>query len=170
MGDDMEKILKLGMQGSKVNQLHAALTRLGFEVAESELHECTFGDSTRQAVREFQAKHGLPDTGMVDPVTAHELAACPGSDSTACFGKYRGIVTNNKDPLQLGRLRALVPDVLGNSETGWAMPCVLVVNSLPLPPVGSGVWIEFEGGNPDYPIWSGCYWGSPDDVPPISYG
>ena len=27
-----------------------------------------------------------------------------------------------------------------------------------LPEVGSGVWIEFEGGDVSYPIWVGCYW------------
>ena len=34
-----------------------------------------------------------------------------------------------------------------------------------LPPVGAGVWIEFEQGDPDFPIWSGGWWGSAGELP-----
>ena len=83
------------------------------------------------------------------------------------YGKYRGIVTDNDDPGKLGRLRARVPAVLGDAETGWAMPCVTVVDCLPLPAVGSGVWIEFEGGDPSRPIWCGSLWTSTNEMPPV---
>jgi hypothetical protein len=76
------------------------------------------------------------------------------------FGKYRGIVLNHTDPLQLGRILAQVPDVSALPTT-WAMPCLPYVSShgiLALPPVGTSIWIEFEQGNVDYPIWSGCFW------------
>ena len=90
--------------------------------------------------------------------------------SAKFFGKYRGVVTNNVDPLQTGRIRAQVPDVFGNNQSGWAMPCVpcgvskKVASSLPK--LGDGVWIEFEQGNPDHPIWTGCFYGSAAETPP----
>lgn len=86
---------------------------------------------------------------------------------TPFFGKYRGIVTDNDDPEKLGRMRARVPAVFGDVETGWAMPCVTVADCLPLPAVGSGVWIEFEGGDANYPIWSGSFWTSTNEMPPV---
>lgn len=78
------------------------------------------------------------------------------------YGKYRGVVTNNSDPWKIGRLRAKVEDVYGDRESGWALPCVPYagkgVGLFLIPPVQSLVWIEFENGDPDYPIWSGCFW------------
>lgn len=88
------------------------------------------------------------------------------------FGKYRGVVVNNIDPLQMGRLQALVPDVSGVALTSWAMPCLpaggIQTGIFTVPPIGSGVWVEFEQGDPDYPIWAGCYWGSTAEVPALS--
>ncbi len=79
------------------------------------------------------------------------------------FGKYRGTVANNVDPLQLGRLQVQVPAVYGEGRLSWAMPCVPFagpgVGLFLLPPNGANVWVEFEAGDPDYPIWSGCFWG-----------
>lgn len=90
--------------------------------------------------------------------------------SNQFYGKYRGIVTDIQDPLMMGRVRAKVPDVTGEDESGWAMPCVPFGGSgmgfFALPTVGAGVWIEFEHGDPDYPIWTGCWFGSMADVPP----
>jgi uncharacterized protein involved in type VI secretion and phage assembly len=87
------------------------------------------------------------------------------------FGKYRGTVTDVRDPLQTGRLRARVPDVMGDNETGWATPCVPFAGGgmgfFALPKVGAGVWVEFEHGDPDYPIWTGCWWDSAAEVPPV---
>jgi uncharacterized protein involved in type VI secretion and phage assembly len=89
---------------------------------------------------------------------------------TQFFGKYRGIVTDTLDPLMMGRIRARVPDVMGDQESGWAMPCAPFggegMGFFAVPKVGAGVWIEFEHGDPDYPIWSGCWWGSAADMPP----
>lgn len=85
------------------------------------------------------------------------------------FGKYRGIVTDNKDPLMLGRVRARVPDAMGDKESGWATPCFPFAGSQTgmfcLPDIDAGVWIEFEHGDLDYPIWSGCYFLAMTDVP-----
>jgi len=78
------------------------------------------------------------------------------------WGKYRGIVVDNEDPLMLGRLNVTVPKALGDVAVVWAMPCVpyagLDVGFAMAPPIGAAVWVEFEGGDLDYPIWSGCYW------------
>ena len=89
------------------------------------------------------------------------------------FGKCRGKVENNLDPLLLGRIQVSVPAVLGESRLAWATPCVPYagpgVGFFAIPPVGANVWVEFEGGNPDYPIWSGCFWGIGEvpALPPI---
>jgi hypothetical protein len=85
------------------------------------------------------------------------------------FGKYRGLVTDNRDPANLGRLRAQVPEVLGEEvETGWALPCAPYSGSgsglYTVPSAGAGVWIEFEAGDVSRPIWSGCWW-SRDELP-----
>ena len=78
------------------------------------------------------------------------------------FGKYRGLVTENSDSTERGRLKVQVPAVLGTLEV-WAMPCVPYagtgVGFYSLPEPGTGVWIEFEAGDPSYPIWTGCFWG-----------
>ncbi|HEY7814964.1 MAG TPA: phage baseplate assembly protein V [Nakamurella sp.] len=87
------------------------------------------------------------------------------------LGKFRGVVTDIQDPLMIGRIRATVPDVLGSDESGWAMPCLPFagqsVGFFALPITGAGVWIEFEHGDPDYPIWAGCWYGSVAEVPPL---
>lgn len=79
------------------------------------------------------------------------------------FGKYRGKVENNLDPMQQGRVQVSVPAVLGEGRLSWAMPCVPYagpgVGFFAVPPTGANVWVEFEGGDTDYPIWSGCFWG-----------
>jgi uncharacterized protein involved in type VI secretion and phage assembly len=88
------------------------------------------------------------------------------------FGKHRGTVINNLDPMQMGRIQALVPDVLGDMPSSWAMPCLSVGGAqnglFTIPTVGSGVWIEFEQGDPDYPIWTGCFFGSALEVPAMA--
>jgi len=82
---------------------------------------------------------------------------------TQFFGKYRGQVANNIDPMQLGRIQVSVPAVLGDGQLSWAMPCVPYAGSgvglFAIPPIGANIWVEFEGGDPDFPIWSGCFWG-----------
>lgn len=93
----------------------------------------------------------------------------PGANPTRYYGKYRGTVVENVDPQQLGRIIAEVPDVMGLTPSSWAMPCVpaagIQAGCFVVPPLGSQVWIEFEQGNPDYPIWTGGFWGLIADVP-----
>jgi cytoskeletal protein CcmA (bactofilin family) len=86
------------------------------------------------------------------------------------FGKYRGRVLDNVDPLLMGRIMPDVPDVPG-MLLNWAMPCVPYagpgVGFLALPPIGAAVWIEFEGGDPTYPIWAGGFWELPEEMPTV---
>ena len=78
------------------------------------------------------------------------------------LGKFRGKVTDNRDPLMLGRLRVKVPDVYGEEESGWALPASPYVGNgvglFLIPPTDASVWVEFEHGDPDYPIWAGGFW------------
>ncbi|MGW7018090.1 phage baseplate assembly protein V [Streptomyces decoyicus] len=79
------------------------------------------------------------------------------------YGKYRGEVTDVDDPLKSGRMKAKVPEVLGDVETGWALPCVPYAGSASglyaIPEKGTPIWVEFEAGEPSRPIWAGCWWG-----------
>lgn len=90
------------------------------------------------------------------------------------YGKYRGIVTSNVDPEQRGRLMVQVPDVLTLVPSSWAEPCVPLAGSgapmgmYMVPPIGAGVWVEFEAGDPADPIWTGCRWGSQSDIPSLA--
>jgi uncharacterized protein involved in type VI secretion and phage assembly len=89
------------------------------------------------------------------------------------FGKYRATVHNNVDPDRLGRIQAIVPSVTGTEHPStWALPCLPAAGAamglFTVPREGAGVWIEYEGGDPGYPIWVGGYWGQgevPDLVP-----
>lgn len=82
---------------------------------------------------------------------------------TLFFGKYRGKVVNNVDPMFMGRVMVSCPTVLGLNTINWAMPSSPYagpgVGFFAIPPVGANIWVEFEGGDPDYPIYSGCFWG-----------
>jgi uncharacterized protein involved in type VI secretion and phage assembly len=84
------------------------------------------------------------------------------------FGKYRGIVTDNADPTNRGRLKVQIPSVLGAGVELWAMPCVPYagnqVGFYSLPEPGTGVWLEFEAGDPSFPVWIGFFWGD-DELP-----
>jgi uncharacterized protein involved in type VI secretion and phage assembly len=88
------------------------------------------------------------------------------------YGKYRGTVFNNLDPLQLGRIQVMVPDVWGLTPSSWAMPCVPIAGKQEgtffVPQIGAGVWVEFEQGEPDYPIWVGGFWGVAAEIPSLA--
>lgn len=86
----------------------------------------------------------------------------PADDCPTYYGKYRGTVENPVDPQGLGRIQVSCPAALGDGKLGWAMPCLPGAGSgvgfYAIPPKGAKVWVEFEAGNPDYPIWSGGFW------------
>lgn len=92
---------------------------------------------------------------------------------TQYFGKYRGKVENNIDPQMQGRVTVSVPAVTGAGTLNWAMPCSPYagngVGFWAIPPKGANVWVEYEGGDPERPIWSGCFWGIGEApaVPPV---
>jgi len=83
------------------------------------------------------------------------------------YGKYRGFVVDNGDPEMLGRLKLQVPSVFGaDVVTGWALPCLPYGGDagqgfLFIPEVGAGVWVEFEEGDLEFPIWTGTFWSKP---------
>lgn len=86
------------------------------------------------------------------------------------YGKYRGFVVDNSDPEQLGRVKLRVPSILGDSVTGWALPCLpfggLADQGLfMVPEAGAQVWVEFEEGELSHPIWTGTFWQAGGDVP-----
>jgi hypothetical protein len=78
------------------------------------------------------------------------------------YGKYRGLVSDNQDPRGMGRIRARVPEVLGDVESPWALPCAPYAGDgsgqYTIPDIDAGVWIEFEAGDPSRPVWAGCWW------------
>ena len=84
------------------------------------------------------------------------------------YGKYRGTVTQVQIDNGVPRIKAKVPAVLGDQETGWCLPCVPYAGKDAgiafLPETDAGVWIEFEGGDVSFPIWAGCYW-HPGELP-----
>jgi uncharacterized protein involved in type VI secretion and phage assembly len=88
------------------------------------------------------------------------------------YGKYRGTVANNIDPMQIGRVQVIVPDVSDLVPSGWAMPCFPIagkqVGAYLLPAIGSAVWVEYERGDPDFPIWTGCFYASVAEVPSLA--
>lgn len=94
------------------------------------------------------------------------------SSSPRFHGKFRGTVVNNVDPMQLGRIQALVPAVNQLVPGTWALPCVPFAATqagvFVAPPIGAAVWIEFEQGDPDHPIWVGGFWGSTAELPPLA--
>ena len=91
------------------------------------------------------------------------------------YGKYRGTVINNVDPEQRYRIQATVSDISHIIPSTWALPCLPVggpqMGMLTVPPIGASVWIEFEQGDPDYPIWVGSFWErefAPAEIPTLA--
>ncbi len=88
------------------------------------------------------------------------------------YGKYRGTVVNNVDPMQIGRIQVIVPDISHVMLSSWAMPCFpvagLQTGVFTVPPLGAGVWIECERGDPDHLIWVGCFFGTAAEVPALA--
>jgi len=88
------------------------------------------------------------------------------------WGKYRGTVVQNLDPEMRGRIQAIVPAVSNIVLTSWALPCLPVAGiqtgMFAVPILGSKVWIEFESGDQDKPIWTGCFYGTAAEVPALA--
>jgi uncharacterized protein involved in type VI secretion and phage assembly len=88
------------------------------------------------------------------------------------YGKHRGTVINNVDPLQLGRVNVQVPGVTGLLPSTWALPCVPIagkqMGTFVVPQIGAGVWVEFENGDLNLPVWVGGFWGTAAEVPALA--
>jgi hypothetical protein len=98
------------------------------------------------------------------------------SEEKKYWGKYRGTVLQNIDPERRGRLLISVPDVLTLVPSTWAEPCTPLAGPTGppmgvymVPPIGAGVWVEFEHGDANHPIWTGCRWGLQSDIPPFAH-
>ena len=94
------------------------------------------------------------------------------AQSKKFYGKYRGVVIYNVDPLETGRLMVQVSDVSNILPSSWATPCLpfagIQSGFFAVPEIGSKVWVEFEHGDPDHPIWTGCFWGTAAEVPALA--
>jgi uncharacterized protein involved in type VI secretion and phage assembly len=86
-----------------------------------------------------------------------------GASGPRFYGTYRGMVTDNQDPLMTGRIRVRIPAVTGEADSGWALPCG-PFGILSIPPVGAEVLIQFEQGDPDRPFVMGSVWNGPADA------
>ncbi len=121
----------------------------------------------RDVIERMAAERGVD----IRVVGAPDAGPAPTSP---LYGKFRGTVAANDDPQRMGRVQAIVPAVWGTAPGAWAMPCVPMagpnVGVFAVPPVGAGVWVEFEGGDPATPIWTGGYWNGPAEMPPSSVG
>ena len=97
-------------------------------------------------------------------MTAPAMLGSSAHTTAKHYGKYRGTVTDTDDPRKQGRVKVQVPEILGEVDSGWALPCAPYagdhVGSYAVPAVGSGVWVEFEAGEVSRPIWVGCWWQS----------
>jgi type VI secretion system (T6SS) baseplate-like injector VgrG len=98
-----------------------------------------------------------------------------GASGKQFWGKYRATVINNIDPEQRGRLQVLMPDVSSLLPSTWAEACTPLAGPTGppmgvyfVPPIGAGVWVEFEQGDPNHPIWVGCRWGAQSDIPALA--
>lgn len=91
------------------------------------------------------------------------------------YGKFRGTVLQNVDPELRGRIMCMVPDVLGLVPSSWCEACAPLAGPTGppmgvymVPPIGAGVWVEFEQGDPNRPVWTGCRF-APSNVPPLAF-
>lgn len=96
----------------------------------------------------------------------------PPDQAQRFYGKYRATVVNNVDPMRRGRIQVQCPDVLGPIPSSWALPAFPTAGRqagvYAVPQMGSGVWVEFEAGDPDSPIWSGAWYASAAEVPALA--
>src|SRR5262249_17811802 len=115
--------------------------------------------------------HPGPQRAAVHPAEGAHMSPAV-STAKKYYGKYRAQVLNNVDPLQIGRVQVSVPGVSGLAPRRWAMPCLPIsgINNgvFAVPTIGAGVWVEFEQGNPDHPIWVGGYWGVIAETPTLA--
>jgi hypothetical protein len=122
------------------------------------------------------SREEMKGLGFTEEFTRREDWDNPPSDSPdevkgvrRYWGKYPGVVRNPIDPEMRCRLLVSVEDVFGPNISSWALPSLpyagLSLGMYVVPAVGTNVWVEFLHGNPDYPIWTGFWFGSIVDAP-----
>jgi len=125
-------------------------------------------------MRKTMSELGFVESMRPDDDEGDVPASDPITGFKRYYGKYRGTVLASPtgDTDKRGRLMVQVVDRDGPNITGWARPCLpwagLNMGSLIIPPPGAKVWVEFEQGHPDKPIWVGCWWGSAAESPPVA--
>ncbi len=84
------------------------------------------------------------------------------------WGKYRALVVDINDPEKRGRIKVKCPAIFGTSISGWCEVCLPTVTEdridFQVPSVDSQVWIEFERGDVNKPVYSGS-WVITDQIP-----
>lgn len=96
-----------------------------------------------------------------------------GRNNLLVHGLHRGIVVKRDDPLKLGRCKIKVLQLfrdIPENDLPWAWPCFFGAGNpgsgaFDIPPIGSTVWVQFEMGDPDHPVWMGGWWGAPNGNP-----
>ena len=123
------------------------------------------------------SRNTMAGMGFVEDMrTDEDEGDFPAGDNTKgikrFYGKYRGTVLPIPDPDRRGRLMVQVSDVNGPNINNWARPCLpwggITMGAYIVPAAGSKVWVEFEQGHPDKPIWVGCWWGTVAETPTIA--
>jgi uncharacterized protein involved in type VI secretion and phage assembly len=88
------------------------------------------------------------------------------------YGKYRATVLQNVDPESRGRVQVQLGDRFGLFPSTWALPsfplAAIQAGIVAVPPLRASVWIEFEAGDPDYPIWTGMFFENPGEMPSLA--
>jgi hypothetical protein len=162
---DMSRVVSkyIGETEKNLARLFDAAERGGAVLVFDEA-DALFGQH-RAVIEQLAAERGVD-------IRVDRVPSTTPAPTSSFYGKFRGTVSSNDDPQRMGRLQALVPAVWGTAPGPWAMPCVpmagLNTGVFAVPPVGAGVWVEFEGGDPTLPIWAGGYWGSAAEMPPSS--
>jgi len=184
VADDLDRISRHRHTPSEsVRRIQQALLTWRPDVLPVNGTDGVYGDETAGAVVQFKvdelavpAAEAFDDVGprtviRLDEIQAAAEASAPPPDPPPTtgprYGKHRGIVVDDQDPLMLGRIVVSVPSV-APGQLGWAMPCAPVAGPgsgvFVVATRGSNVWIEFEEGDVSRPIWTGGFW-SAGEVP-----
>lgn len=94
----------------------------------------------------------------------HEIFAESVGVVMSYYGKYRAFVVDVNDPEKRGRVKVTCPKVYGNDKSPWCEPCLSFAQDnggdFVLPKNGEFIWVEFEEGNPQHPVYTGGLWSS----------
>jgi len=94
------------------------------------------------------------------------------SDRPRYYGKYRATVINNVDPEARGRIQVQLADRYGLFPSTWALPAFPAASIqhgiVAIPPLRASVWLEFEGGDTEFPIWSGAFFENSGEMPALA--